>query len=283
MKNWIIGIPLIITCFLFIGIPFFVGDAWISLLIEMFIMAIAAAAGNLMAGYAGMISFGLSGFYGTGAYATALLITKYNFPFSVAFICGPFFAAIISIPIGWFCVRRSAIYFAMLSLAFSQLLYSIAFTWYSFTGGDDGIVGIAIPTMLYNEKYYYYLTLIILVVSLITMWIIVNSPFGKTIQAIRDNPERVAFIGINIRQYQLSLYVISSFYLGLAGTLYAGFNQNVFADYLHWVKTFDIIIAYLLGGMFTFFGPVVGGMIYIYANKIISNYTEYWPFVLGVV
>lgn len=268
---------------IFITLPFFVGGGWTSLIIEMFIMAIAATAANLMAGYGGMVSFGVAGFYGAGAYITALLITKAGFPFGVALVAGPVGASIIALPIGWFCVRRTAIYFSMLSLAFAQLMYVIVYTWYSFAGGDDGIVGIPIPAFLKSTLSYYYFSLAITVICLIAMWIIVNSPFGKTIQALRENQERANFIGINIRRYQHAIFIISSFFLAVAGSLYCGFNQNVFADYMFWTKTFDIIIVYLLGGIYTFIGPTIGAIIYILANKIIIRYTEYWPIILGLM
>jgi branched-chain amino acid transport system permease protein len=272
---------LVLALAVFAILPLFVGDSWTSLIIEMFIMAIAASGANMMAGYAGMVSFGVAGFYGTGAYVTALLLTKANAPFGIAFLAGPVVAAILALPIGWFCVRRTAIYFAMLSLAFAQVLYVIAFTWYSFTGGDDGIVGVPVPSYLTSIFSYYYFAFVILIICLVLMRIVVKSPFGKTIQAMRDNPERTRFVGIKIRTYQHALYVMSSFFLGVAGSLFCGFNKNVFADYLHWVKTFDITIVYLLGGIYTFMGPTVGAMIYIFLNKFIVSYTEYWLIVLG--
>jgi branched-chain amino acid transport system permease protein len=273
----------VIFVFIFSLLPLCIGEAWTSLIIEMFIMAIAASAANLMAGYAGMVSFGVAGFYGAGAYITALLLIRAKFPFFLAFLGGPVGAALLAIPIGWLCVRRTAIYFAMLSLAFAQLLYVVAFTWYDFTGGDDGIVGIPVPDFLNSIFSYYYFALAILAICLAVMWIMVNSPFGKTIQAMRDNPERTSFIGINVRKYQHALYIISSFFLGVAGSLFCGFNKNVFADYLHWVKTFDITIVYLLGGINAFIGPTLGAFLYIFANKIIVNYTEYWLIILGGV
>ena len=266
-----------------IVIPFFVEKAWNDLVIEIYIMAIAASAANLMAGYSGMVSFGVAGFYGIGSYITAILITRAGIPFEIAFLAGPLGAAILSIPIGWFCVRRTAIYFAMLSLAFSQLIYVIIFTWYSFTGGDDGIVGVQMPAYLNSTFSYYYFSLIILIVCLCAMWRLVNSPFGKTLQALRDNPDRAGFIGINVRRYQYSVYIVSSFFLAVAGSLQCGFNQNVFADYAHWAKTFEITIVYLLGGIHNFIGPTIGSIIFIIANKIITRHTEYWPITLGIV
>jgi branched-chain amino acid transport system permease protein len=267
----------------FVVLPFLVGEGWTSLIVEMFIMAIAASAANLMTGYCGMVSFGVAGFYGAGAYVTALLVTKLGLPFVLALVAGPVGGALIAIPIGWFCVRRTAVYFSMLSLAFSQLLYVVVYTWYGFTGGDDGIVGIEVPGFLNSASSYYYFVFGILIATLAVLWIIINSPFGKTIQALRENQERSGFIGIDARRYQLAVFILSSFFLGLAGALYCGFNKNVFADYLFWAKTFEIVIVYLLGGIYSFIGPTIGAIIYIAANKIITRYTEYWPITLGMI
>jgi branched-chain amino acid transport system permease protein len=278
-KLYWFALPLAILLIL----PFFAGEGWTSLIIEIFVMCVAASAANLMTGYAGMVSFGVAGFYGLGAYVTALLITEASLPFGLAFLAGPVGAALLALPVGWFCVRRTAIYFAMLTLAFAQLLYVIAYTWYSFTGGDDGIVGIEIPSYLSQISVYYYFALAVMIACLLLMWTIVNSPFGKTIQALRENPERTAFIGVNVRRYQHAVFIISSFFLAVAGSLYCGLNQNVFADYLFWTKTFDIVIVYLLGGIYNFLGPAVGATIYIIAGKVITRYTEYWPLTLGLI
>lgn len=264
-------------------LPLFLRDAWTFLVIEMFIMAIAASAANLMTGYSGLVSFGLAGFYGIGAYISALLITKTGVPFSLAFLAGPVGGVLLAIPIGWFCVRRTAVYFSMISLAFSQLLYVVVYTWYSFTGGDDGIVGIPIPSFLDPISNYYYFALVIMLICLGAMWKIMESPFGKALQAIRENMERSDFIGINVRRSQLVIFVISSFFLSIAGTLHCGLNKNAFADYLSWSKTFEIIIVYLLGGIYSFIGPSVGAVIYVLLNKVITQYTEYWPLTLGLI
>jgi ABC-type branched-subunit amino acid transport system permease subunit len=115
------------------------------------------------------------------------------------------------------------------------------------------------------------------------MWRVVNSPLGKTLQALRENPDRTRFIGINVKTYQHWAFIIGNFFLGVAGSLYCGFNQNVFADYLFWTKTFEIIIVYLLGGIYTFLGPTFGAIIYILCSKIMTSWTEYWPLTLGSI
>jgi branched-chain amino acid transport system permease protein len=115
------------------------------------------------------------------------------------------------------------------------------------------------------------------------LWRIGNSPFGKTLQAIRENPDRVEFIGIHVRLYRLSAFVLSGFFLGIAGSLFCGFNKNVFPNYAHWIKSADMLVVCLLGGMHNFLGPIVGSIVYVFLDKVITSYTQYWPLVLGLV
>jgi branched-chain amino acid transport system permease protein len=267
----------------FVVLPIFIGTGWISVITEMLIMAIAATGLNLMLGYAGMISFGAAGIYAVGAYTTALILVKTSLPFGLGFIAGPVAAGLASVIIGWFCVRLTHIYFALLTLAFSQIIYTIVFTWYSFTKGDDGIAGIPVPAFLVSVEHYYYFALITAVVCFMLLWIIANSPFGKTLKAIRENPQRVLSVGIPVRRYQLGVFVLSGFFLGAAGSLFCGFNKNVFPDYAHWAKSADMLAVCLLGGIYNFFGPFVGSIIYIFLDKVITGVTEYWSFFLGLI
>lgn len=263
--------------------PLFVSEAWISLVTEMIIMALAACAMNLMLGYTGMVSFGPAGLYAVGAYTTALILKKTGITFVIAIVAGPIMAGAVGVIVGWLCVRRTAVYFALLTLAFAQIIWTIIFAWYGFTGGDDGIVGLRIPDLLKSISSSYYFSLIMVIISLVLIWIIVNSPFGKTLQVIRENPERAEFIGINVRRYQLFSFILSSAFLGVAGSLFAAFSGSVFPDYAHWIKSTDIIVICLLGGMYNFFGPVIGSVVYIFLSKLISGYTMYWMFFLGVI
>ncbi|MCF8145946.1 MAG: branched-chain amino acid ABC transporter permease [Deltaproteobacteria bacterium] len=271
------------TVIFFLVLPRIISLGYLSLVIEMMILGVAACGLNLIMGYAGMVSFGPAGLYATGAYATALLIVKFGVPFGWAMIAGPIAAALAGVLIGWFCVRRTAVYFALLTLAFSQIIYTIVFEWYSFTGGDNGIVGIKTPGILSGIESYYYFTLTASAVCVGLMWMIANSSFGKALQAIRENPERAEFIAIHVRRYQLAAFVLSSFFLGAAGSLYCGFNHNVFPVYAHWSKGADILVVCLLGGMFHFMGPILGSVVYILLDKIIVSFTEYWPMVLGLI
>ncbi len=271
-----------LLCGLLLGMPLFIGPGWISLLCEILILAIAASALNLIIGYTGMISFGPAGLYAVGAYTTALLIVKAQAPFGLAMVAGPVAAAVVSLIIGWFCVRRTAVYFALLTLAFSQLIHTVIFKWYGLTGGDDGIVDIPIPKFLASIDHYYYFTFACTILCLGAMWVVVHSAFGTALRVIRENSGRAEFIGINVRRYQLMAFVIHGFFLGIAGSLLCGFTHNVFPPIANWTKSIDIIIAGLLGGMFHFFGPLVGSAVIILVDKFLTGVTEYWSLVLGL-
>lgn len=277
------GVWLAVVFALFVTLPFLISAGWLSLVIEILIMGLAACALNLIMGYGGMVSFGPAGLYGVGGYTTALLLTKTGIPFGIAMTAGPVAAGMAGVIAGWFCVRRTHVYFALLTLAFSQMIWTIIFEWYGFTGGDNGIVGVPVPDFLMPISHYYYFTLVIITVFLIILWKIVNSPFGKTLQAIRENPGRTKFVGINVRRYQLVAFVISSIFLGASGALFCGFSHSVFPDYAHWIKSTDMLIICLLGGMYTFTGPIIGSVVYILLSKIISTYTQYWLLFLGFI
>ena len=276
-------IGLIAALAFFAVLPLFIGLGSVSLVNEMLILAVAACGLNLILGYTGMVSFGPAGLYAVGAYTTALLLVYTKIPFGLTLIAGPLMAGIASVIVGWFCVRLTRVYFSLLTLAFSQIIHTIIFEWYGFTGGDDGIVEIPVPEFLESITNYYYFSLIIVVVCLALMWMIVNSPFGKTLQALRENPERTESIGIHVRRYQLSAFVLSGFFLGVAGSLFCGFNKNVFPDYAHWMKSSEMLVVCLLGGVYNFLGPVAGSIVYMFLDKLITSYTEYWPLVLGLV
>src|SRR4030042_3159528 len=223
-KVFSIGFWLIVSAIFLLTLPLFLQASWVSLINEMLIMALAGTALNLMLGYGGMVSFGPAGLYAVGASTTLLLLTRYGLPFPLAVLAAPLAAAAVGLLVGWFCVRRSAVYFALLTLAFAQIIWTVIFEWYGFTGGDNGIVSIPIPEFFFTIIHCYYFTLIVVGISLLLLWMIVQSPFGKTLQAIRENPGRTEFIAIHLKRYQLAAFVLSSAFLGIAGSLYCVFS-----------------------------------------------------------
>jgi branched-chain amino acid transport system permease protein len=274
---------IIVVLAILAALPLVLTKGWVSLVTEMLILALAAGGLNLILGYAGMVSFGPAGLYAVGAYTTALILVYTSWPFGLAFIAGPFVAAAAAVLIGWFCVRLTQVYFALLTLAFAQIIHTIIFEWYDFTKGDNGIVDIPLPEVLKPIIHYYYFSLIVVALCLGLLWMIVHSPFGKTLQAMRENAQRAESVGIPVRRYQLAAFVISGFFLGVAGSLFCGFNKNVFPNYAHWIKSTEMLVVCLLGGIYNFFGPLVGSVVYLFLDKVITGYTQYWPLVLGLI
>ncbi len=280
---WGKAVLVVAVLVLFFIFPLFLPAGWLSLVTEMLILALAAAGLNLMLGYAGMVSFGPAGLYAVGAYTTALILVYTKLPFGLAFVAGPIVAALASILIGWFCVRLTHVYFALLTLAFAQIIHTIIFEWYDFTRGDNGIVDIPLPEILRSIPHYYYFSLIVVCLGIGLLGIIIRSPFGKTLQAMRENAQRAESIGIPVRLYQLATFVLSGFFLGVAGSLFCGFNKNVFPAYAHWIKSTEMLVVCLLGGIYNFFGPIVGSIVYLFLDKVITGYTQFWPLVLGLI
>jgi branched-chain amino acid transport system permease protein len=261
---------------------------------QIVIDALFAVSLNLLLGTTGLVSFGHVAYFGVGAYVCGILMKTYEVPFVLAFPAAGLGAAVFALASGYFCVRLSKLYFAMLTLAFSQIVWAIAYKWNEVTGGDQGLPEIPYPDLDWMSAVpglgdlrigdrFYLLTLVLVAVSLAILRQITRSPFGRMLTAIRDNPERAAFIGLNVRAYQLAAFIVAGAFAGLAGALYGLFSRGVFADYVFWSKSAEVIIMTILGGMDYFWGPPVGALALVWLNQQITAYTEYWPFVLGMI
>lgn len=248
-----------------------------------FVTALLAMSLNMVVGHGGLYQFHHAAFYGVGAYTFALILTKTSLPVWVGFAAAPLAAAAAGLLIGWFCVRLNKLYFGMLQISLGSLLWAIAFRWYSLTGGDDGIHGIPVPAAIGSISRSYYFILIMLGVCVAVMFMIYRSPFGKTLQAIRDNPERCEAVGINVRRHQLLGIVLATFFAGIAGVLFVVVEGSVFPDLLFWVLSLEVFIMCLLGGWFTFAGPMLGAAIIVALRTFVGTYTEYWTLILGVI
>lgn len=264
-------------------LPLFAPRFYVYILALIYVTALLAMSLNMVVGYGGMFQFHHAVFYGVGAYAVALMLTKTSMPVWIGFIVGPVVAAVTGLIIGWFCVRLTRLYFGMLQISLGSLIWAIAYRWYSFTGGDDGIHGIPMPSLISSLNSSYYFILIIFVVCLVLMYMIIKSPFGSTLQAIRDNSQRCEAVGINVRRYQLGGIVVATFFAGVAGILFVVLERSVFAEMLFWVLSLEIFIMCLLGGWFTFAGPIVGAAITVALRTFVGKYTEYWTLILGVM
>ncbi len=248
-----------------------------------FVTALLAMSLNMVVGHGGLFQFHHGVFYGVGAYAFALLLFKAHMPMWFGFIAAPIIAGAFGLLIGWFCVRLTTLYFGMLQISLGSLLWAIVFRWYALTNGDDGIHGVPIPSVLSSASNAYYFILFFFVLCLVVMYLIHRSPFGMTLQAIRDNPARCSAVGINVRRHQLMAIVIATFFAGVAGVLFVVLEKSVFPDLLFWVLSLEIFIMCLLGGWFTFAGPILGAAITVSLRTFVGIYTEYWTLILGVL
>ena len=268
---------------LFLILPSIVPRFYTYILAVIFVTSLLAMSLNVVAGHGGLFQFHHAAFYGVGAYSTALILTKTTLPVWLGFAAGPIVSAIVGFLVGWFCVRLTSLYFGMLQISLGSLIWAIVFRWYSLTGGDDGIHGIPMPEFLSSLNRSYYFILCLLVICLIIMYLIYKSPFGSTLEAIRDNPERCEAVGINVRRHQLLAIVIATFFAGIAGVLFVVLEQSVFPDLLFWVLSLEVFIMCLLGGWFTFAGPILGAAITVSLRTFVGAYTEYWTMILGII
>jgi branched-chain amino acid transport system permease protein len=275
--------PLIVISLVLFILPLFIPRFYTYILALIYVTSLLAMSLNLVVGHGGMFQFHHGVFYGVGAYTVALMLKKTSLPMWTGFIAGPILAAIVGLVIGWFCVRLTRLYFGMLQISLGSLIWVIVLRWYSFTGGDDGIHGIPMPPLLSSSKNSYYFILVILIVCLIVMYMILKSPFGNTLQAIRDNPQRCEAIGINVRRHQLKAIVVATFFAGVAGVLFVVLERTVFTDLLFWTLSLEIFIMCLLGGWFTFAGPMLGAAMIVALRTFVGIFTEYWTLILGIV
>jgi branched-chain amino acid transport system permease protein len=278
--------------------PQFVGTFWTSVGINILAIGLFAMSFNLLFGYTGLLSFGHQAFTGVAAYTVALTISGSGVSaiptvdsFLMALVAAVVVAIIASALIGALCVQRDGIFFAMLTLALSMLLYETAFTWQNLTGGANGTTLLA-PTvnlgpLSFNPLepgQYYYFVFAVVVVALVLLWRLVNSPFGETLIAIRENNERAEFVGINVKLYQWLAFVISGAFAGIAGALISVQAFNVAPGVLHWSTGAEAVVATLIGGPTSFFGPMLGAAVFIMLEEILTGFiSDGWQVILGAV
>lgn len=283
---WLLPLALLLL------VPTFAPRFYQYLLTQVFIAGLMAMAFNLLLGTTGLLSFGQAAFYGVGAYATALLLTKAGAGTLAALAAGVTGATAAAAVIGFFCVRLSGVHFAMLTLAFGQVLHTVAFKWYTFTGGDNGIQGVPVPPIwlpglgtveIGSTRAAYYFVLGVAALAVAGLRRIRSSPFGATLKAIRENGQRAAYLGVNVKLYQWTAFVVSGAFTGLAGALFVVMEKSVSPEILHWTKSADPVLMSIIGGIYTFVGPAVGAFVLTILNSYVVAWTEYWALVLGLV
>jgi branched-chain amino acid transport system permease protein len=251
------------------------------LTIDLLTAALFAASLHFIMGPAGMHSFGHAAYFGLGAYGAALLVLRFSLPMEASLLAAPLVAAAGALIFGWFCVRLSGVYLAMLTLAFAQIVWSISFQWDAFTGGSNGLTGVWPAAWLADKRAYYYLTLVLVVGGVLLLRRALFSPFGYALRAGRDSPLRADAIGIDVKRLQWAAFVVAAVFAGLAGALFAFSKGSISPDSMAVGKSVDGLVMVLLGGLQTLAGPVVGAVTFTWLQDSVARNTDYWRALLG--
>lgn len=261
-----------------------VADRYVTILLtDIVCFALFAVSLHFIMGPAGMVSFGHAAYFGLGAYAAGLLLKRAGLPMEAALLLAPLCAGVFAVIYGWFCVRLSGVYLAMLTLAFAQISWSIVFQWDSFTGGSNGIFGIWPSAWLADKTSYYYLALVLCGAGIALLWRILFSPFGHVLRAGRDSPLRAEAIGIDLRRFQWAAFAVAGTLAGLAGGVYAFSKGSISPSAISIGQSTDGLVMVLLGGVDTLTGPVVGSAIFTWLRDEVARRTEFWRAVMGGV
>ena len=253
------------------------------LVIDLLIAALFAASLHFIMGPAGMHSFGHAAYFGLGAYAAALVVRKLGLSMEMALVLAPVVAAIGALIVGWFSVRLSGVYLAMLTLAFAQIVWAGVYQWDDFTGGSNGMTGVWPAQWLSDKTAYYYLTLVLVAVSLWALRRMLFSPFGYALRAGRDSFLRADAIGLDVKAMQWVAFIIAGAFAGVAGALFAFSKGSISPEALNVSRSVDGLVMVLLGGIQTLAGPVVGAISYTWLHDVMARSTEYWRALLGAV
>jgi len=270
---------------LFLLLPFL--TPYYSLATEMLIFAIFAVGYDIIFGYTGLLSFGHAIFFGIGAYGTGLVLVRLVPSLFVALVIAIGVSLLVSSIIAFLSIRIRGIYFVMITLAFCQMFYFIAFKWKGLTGGDNGFHGVPRtsfgPIDLNSEITFYFFILTIFCFSVLLAFRIIRSPFGRVLKALKENEDRARSVGYNTTRFKTIAFMISAFFASLAGGLYAVHSNFVPLDTLSINMSCDVVIMALLGGIGTLYGPILGAMLIVYLKNLLSNWIGNWNLILGAI
>jgi branched-chain amino acid transport system permease protein len=277
-----------------LSLPLFTSQYVTYLMLTFFAYAIMVLGLNLLFGYTGLLSFGHAFFMAVGAYTAAFLTGKFSVLYmEVILVVSVIIASLLAALVGFVCVRYIKIYFAMLTLAFGMLFYTFSLKFYYLTGGDEGmrvlrpyLLGFnlsEIPKMQYLTGSYYIYCFFVLVLLTILMWKIVSSPFGLCLKAIRDNPEKAEYLGVSVKKYRWYAFILSGAYAAVGGALLAPAIGQVDPGLTYWTHSGTLVFMTLLGGFEHFFGPLIGGILYIFLQDKVMSLTAYWRLIFGAI
>ena len=293
MKNKPLSAALVlVSLVVLLAIPLLTGRFTVYLAMRVMLLGIFAVGYNLLLGQTGLLSFGHGAFYAAGAYGMGFFWLHVSPHPLLGIAAGILAAAFLALLIGFFCVRHTEIYFAMLTLAFGMMVFSLIWNARGITGGDDGLVGIMRDPISFfglgkipigKDAQFYYLVLFFFLLSVWVVHRIRVSPFGLVLAGIRENARRTEFAGVSVRRYRLAVFVLSGAFAGLAGSLEAMLESNARPFMAHWTHSGDPILVSLLGGLHTLTGPLVGSLIFVAMREIVQRFTENWMLWFGIV
>ena len=268
-----------------LAVPWVVGASsyTLVLMVDLLIAALFAVSLHFLMGPAGLHSFGHAAYFGLGAYGAALLLTRLNLPMELALLLAPLLAIAGGVLFGWFAVRLTGVYFSMLTLAFAQITWATTFQWDSVTGGSNGMTGVWPAAWLEDKRWFYLLTLVLVVVGILWLWRILFAPLGYALRAGRDSPLRAEAIGIPVARVQWMGFVLAAAVAGLAGALFAFSKGSISPETMSVAKSVDGLVMVLLGGVQTLAGPIVGAFSFTWLHDTIARSTDYWRAMLGGV
>ncbi len=265
------------------AVPLFADEYTLVLLTDMLVFALFAASLHFVMGPGGIASFGHAAYFGLGAYAAAIVLLRFAVPMELALAVAPAGAAIGAALFGWFCVRLSGVYLAMLTLAFAQITWSVAFQWDALTGGSNGLVGIWPAPWLASKSAYYYAVLVLCLAAIALLWRAIGSPFGYALRAARDSELRAEAIGIDVRGQRWAAFIVAGLFAGLAGALFAFSKGSISPESLSVPRSVDGLAMVLLGGVHSVPGPVWGAAVFTWLADTASRAFDYWRAVTGGV
>jgi branched-chain amino acid transport system permease protein len=256
------------------------------LAIDIMLWGLFAVALDLLLGYGGLLSFGHAAFWGSAAYAAGIAAQRWGLPFPLAALAGTLVAMLLALLIGYLSVRRSGIYFAMVTLAFAQMIFYVVNQWRGVTGGENGLQGIPRTLLgldLVSPTAFYYAALPIVVLGLAAAYRVVHSPFGHVIVAIRDNEARVRALGYPAAHYKLMLFVLSAGLAGLAGGLFSVSHGFTALETVHWTTSGTVVMMTVLGGIGTLWGSMIGAALVLLLRDWLSTWTDAWGVITGAI
>jgi len=270
-----------------VAIGLFAGRFVLYLTMRVMLLSIFAMGYNLLLGRTGLLSFGHGAFYAAGSYGMALFYMHVSEDPVLGIAAGLVLATIFALIIGFFCVRHTEIYFAMLTLAFGMMVFSLIWNLREITGGDDGLVGIGRNPLfgisISKDSHYYFLVLFCFALTVWLIHRIRSSAFGLVLAGIRENPQRTSFAGLSVKSYRLAAFVISAVFAGLAGSLGAMLESNTDPFSAHWTHSAEPVLVSLIGGLQTFSGPIVGSVIFVVLRETIERFTQNWMLWFGII